>query len=180
MDTNTSSRAIVISVPSRLVLIVRDGPCTGQTYDTSTLNCSYLTVGRKKKSIAWIKDDAVSENHAEIKWDFKLGSWTLKDTNSSNGTKLNGIALEPQYAHQLKKGDRILFGTDSIVEVEVEEQTLKDANVETLIRAYVESVCQELEADAAKTASDATRCAQKALDALLESPEANKFAAGAS
>ncbi|GIL61588.1 hypothetical protein Vafri_16030 [Volvox africanus] len=100
MDTNTSSRAIVISVPSRLVLIVRDGPCTGQTYDTSTLNCSYLTVGRKKvlrnKSIAWIKDDAVSENHAEIKWDFKLGSWTLKDTNSSNGTKLNGIALEPQ------------------------------------------------------------------------------------
>ncbi|GLI66384.1 hypothetical protein VaNZ11_010175 [Volvox africanus] len=180
MDTDTSSRAIVISVPSRLVLIGRDGPCKGQMFDTSTLNCSYLTVGRKKKSIAWIKDKAVSEDHAEIKWDFKLGSWTLKDTNSSNGTKLNGIALEPQHAHQLTKGDRILFGMDSIVEVEVEEQTLKDVNVETLIRAYVESVCQELEADAAKTASDTTRCAQTALDALLKSPEANKVAAGAS
>lgn len=41
-----------------------------------------------------IKDPNVSERHAQIAWDGK--TWTVRDLGSSNGTTLNGRALERQ------------------------------------------------------------------------------------
>lgn len=42
----------------------------------------------------WIKDGAVSEKHAEIYWEGQ--DWLLQDQGSSNGTMLNGTALEAE------------------------------------------------------------------------------------
>lgn len=55
-----------------------------------------LTVGRTRASKVWIKDSAVSEKHAEVFWDGKC--WALQDKGSSNGTLLNGTAMEAEGA----------------------------------------------------------------------------------
>ena len=105
-----------------------------------------LSVGRTRASKIWIKDSAVSEKHAQLWW--QGSDWVVQDTDSSNGTSVNGTALtangmaniKPQYMQSpivmntflnkgcdvlgeptlLKHGDLIKFGTDSVLEVEVQ------------------------------------------------------------
>ncbi|GLC68608.1 hypothetical protein PLESTF_000713600 [Pleodorina starrii] len=69
--------------------------------------------------------------------------------------------------HCLKSGDLVMFGHETIVSVEVLEQTLSDINVETVLRAYLESVCQALEGNAAAAADEMLRTSNEAMDALL-------------
>ena len=54
-------------------------------------------MGRTRKSTLHIKDPAVSEWHAEVRWE--LGSWMLTDVGSSNGTEVNGARLEEGVRH---------------------------------------------------------------------------------
>ena len=53
-------------------------------------------------------DDAVSRRHAEIR--HQGGNYVLVDMNSTNGTLLNGQALEPEHPYLLTRGDRIHIG----------------------------------------------------------------------
>jgi pSer/pThr/pTyr-binding forkhead associated (FHA) protein len=49
-------------------------------------------VGRTRTSKLHIKDPAVSERHAVLRWE--QGRWTVTDTGSSNGTAVNGRKLQ--------------------------------------------------------------------------------------
>lgn len=53
-------------------------------------------------------DTKVSTHHAEIRFDG--AHYTLIDTNSSNGTLVNGKRVDPGKPHKLKAGDHIHFG----------------------------------------------------------------------
>lgn len=72
-----------------------------------------------------VQDPSVSERHAELSW--RGGSWHVRDVGSSNGTCLNGRALEAceggpgsdEGWEELRDGDELLLGTDSLAEVEV-------------------------------------------------------------
>lgn len=78
----------VAELPATLTLEVTAGPCEGTSYSKSG---TILTVGRTRASKVHIKDPAVSEKHAEFRWE---GSqWTLTDVGSSNGTAINGKKL---------------------------------------------------------------------------------------
>ena len=76
-------------LPHSLSLEILDGPCSGTTFAPSG---TQLAVGRTKASQIWIKDSAVSEKHAVFAWE--QAAWTLRDMGSSNGTLVNGRALE--------------------------------------------------------------------------------------
>ena len=64
------------------------GPCEGTTL---TKAGKRLTVGRTRVRDIHIKDAAVSERHAELRWEGNR--WTVTDVGSSNGTVLNGRKL---------------------------------------------------------------------------------------
>jgi pSer/pThr/pTyr-binding forkhead associated (FHA) protein len=78
----------VADLPAALTLTATAGPCEGTTYAKAGL---LLTVGRTRASKLHIKDSAVSEKHAELRWEG--GNWNLADVGSSNGTAVNGKKL---------------------------------------------------------------------------------------
>ncbi|GFR51124.1 hypothetical protein Agub_g13476 [Astrephomene gubernaculifera] len=163
---------IDIAVPSRLKLSVTEGPCKGQVIESTSFNSLCLTVGRiAKRAKIYLKDKAISEKHAEMAWDGQKGAWLLRDTDSSNGTRLNHASLEPFFAHPLKSGDFIKFGTDTVAEVTIEPRSLCDATVEELLRAFFETRCQELEEETTQAPRDMLQRCQEAFSALLAPPQ---------
>ena len=74
-----------------------------------------MTIGRKDENDICLKDGSVSGRHAEI---VKIAnedgsfSYLLRDTNSSNGTKINSIPVEEQI---LKHNDLIMFGSVEVL-----------------------------------------------------------------
>lgn len=65
--------------------------------------------GREPQQEIALDDPGVSRRHAQIKRQ-PDGSLALLDLGSTNGTKINGIAIEPNILVPLKDGDRITLG----------------------------------------------------------------------
>lgn len=56
-----------------------------------------------------VDDPYVSRRHAEILW---LGAgWAVRDLRSTNGTRVNGVALEGAEARSLNPDDQIQIGS---------------------------------------------------------------------
>lgn len=60
-------------------------------------------------------DDAVSHRHALLQLEAATGNLTVRDIGSSNGTKLNGVALKPMTDYPLNDGDVLAFGHWSVL-----------------------------------------------------------------
>jgi hypothetical protein len=65
--------------------------------------------GREPQQEVALEDPGVSRRHAQIKRQ-PDGSLALLDLGSTNGTRINGIAIEANILVPLKDGDRILLG----------------------------------------------------------------------
>jgi hypothetical protein len=82
---------------------------TGRTHYDITGKRTFI--GRQPREVTQsnfvivIADDAISRSHARI--DCKDGGYWLEDTNSVNGTYVNGVRLEG--SHLLRNGDKIRF-----------------------------------------------------------------------
>ena len=67
------------------------------------------TIGQSPaNNVSVMQDQTVSGNHAVIL--YREDNYYLKDLLSSNGTKLNGVSLEPDVAAKLKDNDIIEVG----------------------------------------------------------------------
>uniref|UniRef100_M4BEY3 FHA domain-containing protein n=1 Tax=Hyaloperonospora arabidopsidis (strain Emoy2) TaxID=559515 RepID=M4BEY3_HYAAE len=97
------------------------GPHAGSTYrycflSHSTPGHSFQPLGIGRKKGCWlrlVKDLEVSTIHAEFRFlDAAVGETkvALCDSNSTNGTKLNGELLKPQQDYKLTHGDLIAVG----------------------------------------------------------------------
>jgi len=80
----------VLVVPPQFQLCLTAGPCQGTTLAPKGFN---ISVGRTKANKMHIKDHSVSERHAEVCWNGS--SWLVRDLGSTNGTKVNGVCLQP-------------------------------------------------------------------------------------
>ena len=72
-------------------------------------------IGREKGMVDVLitGDDLVSRMHCEIN---RSGDgWCIIDTDSSNGTKVNGEKIESQRNYQLNNGDIIHIGNQNIL-----------------------------------------------------------------
>lgn len=78
--------------PHLLSLEALEGPSTGTQYRPKGTN---ITVGRTKASKLHIEDETVSERHGVLQWDAHTEAWTVTDLDSSNGTAVNGVTLDP-------------------------------------------------------------------------------------
>jgi len=112
----------------------------------------------------YLKDPAVSQVHAIIKW---TGSeYTVTDLGSSNGTLVNDEECETDEAVVLKNGDLIVVGTDTTVKVTIVEA---DAVAEKKEQPAPKGAAARA---AARGAAAAKREAEKAKK--LEAAEAKK------
>ncbi len=88
---------------------------TNQQAITFHLNKANNLIGRNSQArgiepeIALDFDNAVSHRHALLNLQSD-GSLTLRDINSSNGTKLNGVELKPMVDTLLQDGDEFTLG----------------------------------------------------------------------
>ena len=76
-------------------------------------------VGSEKDNDLCIEEDGISKYHAGIT--FKDGKWLLKDLNSSNGTKVNGVEISKET--ELKPKD-VLHFANSAFRFEIDESDL--------------------------------------------------------
>ncbi len=65
-------------------------------------------VGRSPECALRLASSYVSAQHALIRWHER--SWQLLDRGSRNGTRLDGVAVEPGRPYRLSKGSLISFG----------------------------------------------------------------------
>lgn len=86
-----------------LKLTLPDG--TEQTHDLAE---DVITVGRSPDNKLQIDDASVSSNHGTLT--LAGGEYVLRDTGSTNGTRLNGQELTPDTDHRLRGGEKIIFG----------------------------------------------------------------------
>lgn len=76
----------------------------------SDLENSNLLIGKYKDKVdLYLEDDSISRMHARILKDH-TGVLYLEDSNSTNGSFLNGERLQPYERKEIKPGDELKFG----------------------------------------------------------------------
>ncbi|MBL4848589.1 MAG: sigma 54-interacting transcriptional regulator [Planctomycetes bacterium] len=83
-------------------IVVEEGPNRGALYELGRES----VLGRGEGCELQILDDGISRRHAQILREDQ--GWTLRDLESRNGTRLNGVPVE---SAALVVGDRITLGT---------------------------------------------------------------------
>lgn len=83
-------------------------------------------VGRSASRFLRLTSVHASQRHAELRWQGER--WVALDTQSRNGTRVNGKKIEPGVAHPLRSGDKLVFG-----DAEAGEWTLLDAGPPALL-----------------------------------------------
>ncbi len=83
-------------------LMALAGPDRGRRFEIAAES---TTLGRDPACRLRLRDDEVSRTHAEIRADGD--GWLLLDRQSSNGTQVNGVAIQ---SHRLRHGDRVRLG----------------------------------------------------------------------
>ncbi|MDQ3266624.1 MAG: FHA domain-containing protein [Myxococcota bacterium] len=72
-----------------------------------------ITVGRTRNNDIVVEDNSVSRFHAYFVSDLRTGTWTLVDAESSNGTLLEEVALQPRTPTPVPDRSRVKFGSVS-------------------------------------------------------------------
>lgn len=95
----------------RAKLVVVTGPSKGGEF---LITRARTVVGRGEDAVVCIPDASMSRHHAEIM--YGSAEFRIRDLDSSNGTLLNGSAVE-EYA--IRNGDKLTLG-ETILRFEVE------------------------------------------------------------
>ena len=88
---------------SRFSLRITSGVHDGEQHE---LEGPRVTVGRKPGNSLRLEESSVSGTHAELL--IEGGTVTLRDRNSTNGTKVGGSAIDERV---LAHGDQVTFGS---------------------------------------------------------------------
>jgi len=111
-------------------------PDTPESYTVELKEGTHLPIGRRAdpsgREKLVIPVPEVSSQHAEIR--HTADGWTLRDSGSTNGTRLNGERLTAGKEYQLQSGDRI-----RIAQIELLVWLPGDPNPRPLVEAEQES-----------------------------------------
>lgn len=102
-----NAKESIIPVTIRARLTVTSGADKGKMF---ILEGNQTTIGRSQEADIQLDDEIASRIHAEIL--FNHMEFRIKDSNSSNGTFLNGSAVM-EYA--LRNNDKIMIGETMIL-----------------------------------------------------------------
>ncbi|CAA7408815.1 unnamed protein product [Spirodela intermedia] len=103
-----------------LTLVVENGPRKGEIVEC--LPGSRVRIGRIVRGNTFtIKDPSISQSHVSIECAGGGGGWTVADLDSSNGTFLNGVQIQPFVPAELRGGDAIKIGEHTTIHVKIGE-----------------------------------------------------------
>ena len=71
-------------------------------------------VGRSRSAALHLENPLVSGKHLSLSLDSN-GDVMVKDLNSSNGTYIEGRKLTPHTAHILRRGERLIIGSEDVI-----------------------------------------------------------------
>ncbi len=109
----------------RLTIKARGEPGAADKAEVVVLNDDVITIGRGEQCLVQLRQQAVSQEHAQISRDDTL--FFLQDLNSTFGTSINGAKLGKGEKHLLNNGDTIAIAQydvifDRVAEVEEGEE----------------------------------------------------------
>jgi len=106
---------VILGTIATLYCKLGPGDVLGQSAELNEedFNLGSLLLGRSPSVAISIPDEEVSRLHCSLNYSSKTGLFTLTDEASTNGTHLNGEALEPHKPYQLRHGDEIQLGFTS-------------------------------------------------------------------
>lgn len=115
---NSPSAVVAHSQPSKLILINKT---LGLILEVESGD----TIGRAEGRFATVFNQfkKVSRKHCIFQFDPQSG-WTVTDMGSTNGTKYNGVSLEPHKPVALKSGSYLIVGNIEFY-VELQEQGIE-------------------------------------------------------
>mmetsp|Transcript_14871 Transcript_14871/g.46136 ORF Transcript_14871/g.46136 Transcript_14871/m.46136 type:complete len:202 (-) Transcript_14871:61-666(-) len=102
--------------PKAVLMVAQTGPHKGIAFKM-TVGTTACFVGRssgkkfREKGISLPKDNEVSTTHAKI--ELQRGAVVLVDVGSTNGTTVDGAAIEEGKPHPLKAGSTVVFGAST-------------------------------------------------------------------
>ena len=85
-------------------LVIADGGFDGMEFQ---IVAEETLIGRNPTTDVTLLDENISREHALIVFDPDMGSYTLEDLQSTNGTKVNGKGIR---SCELSPGDEIQIG----------------------------------------------------------------------
>ncbi len=91
-----------------------------------------LTIGREEGNLLRLNDERVSRFHAKVQQDG--GDLILTDLESTNGTRVNGHAVQ---IRRLRVGDRIMLGRSLLLFGSEEEITARRATFRASLKPFV-------------------------------------------
>lgn len=105
LEINPQTREVRVApippAPTDAVLLLKKG-------DRSDF-AGKILVGRTETNDVVVSDLTVSKHHAFFRWEAD-DACVLMDTESTNGTRVNGALLAARQSHRLYDGDEVAFG----------------------------------------------------------------------
>lgn len=102
----------------KATLLVIQGADQGLRFE---LDGGEVTLGRGALNPIRLRDDEVSRTHAALVFDAAVGGFVLSDRHSSNGTFVNGEAIQTR---KLVNGDQVAMGRTALLFQEVADAPL--------------------------------------------------------
>lgn len=75
-----------------------------------TLTSTPFVIGRQDGVTMVVRDTSISRQHCRIDFDPGKNVYTITDLNSSNGSQVNGVRIQPQLPQALGRGTIIDLG----------------------------------------------------------------------
>ena len=88
------------------------------TPTSKTLQEDQVLLGRALTNDIRLVSSQISKVH--VRFELDEGKWQIVDLGSSNGTRLNGLKLEPDRAYFLRGGDELVLGDIVILYLDAE------------------------------------------------------------
>lgn len=101
-------------------LVGLDGPAKGESF---TIRMGRNTIGRDRKSDVYVNDEQASGHHADLVYRPDEGRFILMDHNSTNGTYVNDVELEPR--RDLVDRDVITIGRHKFLFVSILDERFR-------------------------------------------------------
>ncbi|MFN2220754.1 MAG: FHA domain-containing protein [Anaerolineae bacterium] len=92
-------------------LIAQAGPGAGQIYTLDAQRQPQFSMGRSAECDIVVRDRRASRHHCDIRWNGR--QWEVVDRGSTNGTRVNGVAVRQPVA--IRPGDTIGVGETTLV-----------------------------------------------------------------
>jgi hypothetical protein len=103
---------------SPVITVTKSTQDVGMLGKQITVVLTPFVIGRQDGVTMVVRDTSISRQHSRIDFNPMQNSYTITDLNSSNGTQVNGVRIQPNVPQALGKGTVVNLGPNFTVRIE--------------------------------------------------------------